>query len=79
MNKYTVLVLRPDYIADDVSTCQLWVEAPGVMAAENIARREAAELDRLPGETFEDIESYAPDYAVLAVHKGHIEDLKGTP
>ena len=80
MNKYTVLVLRPAYIADDYGqdTCQVWVFAPDVPSAELAAQRRVAEMDRLPDDTSEDVESCALGYAVLTVHHDHLEDLKGT-
>lgn len=75
MNKYTVLLLRPDYMTDNFGqdTYQAWVEAPDPIRAKAFAQQQAFEADRaredLPA--LENLE----DYFVLAVYAGHIEDL----
>lgn len=67
--KYTVLLLRPDYLADAFGqdTYLAHVSGPSVEAAQHAARIEVSEADS--NEDFE-------DYHVLAVFEGHLEDLK---
>lgn len=68
--KYTVLLLRPDYIADefgkDCFTSQLEADSPA--QAEVFAQKEAAEIDGFEGLRF-------ADYHVLAVYAGHLDNL----
>lgn len=68
MNDYTVLLLRPDDIADvfGQDTIQCWVSAEDVDQARARARVDAA--------------SRGPDddplnYFVLGIYQGHLEDL----
>ena len=67
--KYTVLLLRPDYIASDYGqdTYLAWVEADDVAEAQVLAQLEAAEADR---------EKEPSDYYTLFVAAGHLNDLK---
>jgi hypothetical protein len=76
--KYTVILLRPDYIADTFGqdTYMGHVEAGSVEMAQMLARREAYELDI----DEEDRCNYAPDtpedYFVIAVIAGEHMDIK---
>ena len=76
--KYTVLVMRPDYIASDYGqdSYQAWVEAVDVPTAQRAGQRQALRTDLGPdlGAEYEDV--YASDYFVLAVYEGHLADLK---
>lgn len=67
--KYTVLLLRPDYIASDYGqdTYLAWVEADDVAEAQVLAQLEAAEADR---------EKEPSGYYTLFVAAGHLNDLK---
>ncbi len=69
MTRYTILLLRPDYLADAFGqdTYLTHVSEPSVEAAQHAARVEVSEADS--NEDFE-------DYHVLAVFEGHLEDLK---
>ncbi len=79
MKKYTVLVLRPDYIANDYGqdTYQAWVKAIDVLTAQETAQREAYQED-FPGSDAEEHDpvSSCADYFILAVYEGHCYDLK---
>lgn len=74
--KYTVLLLRPDYVADDYGqdTYQAWVEAESVTEAIRKAQLEVVIVDD-PDDRF----NFAADYFVLAVYLGHQADIQGTP
>lgn len=74
--KFTVLLLKPDTIADNFGqdTVQLHVTASDVALAQVRAREAASDLDQEPGETREDVPP--EDYHVLAVFEGHLEDIK---
>lgn len=67
--KYTVLLLRPDYVASDFGqdTYLAHVEAGSVAEAQVLAQLEAAEADR---------EEEPTDYYTLFVAAGHLNDLK---
>ena len=78
--KYTVILLRPDYIAgtfgeDTYMTC---VEADSVLAAQTSAQTEAVLTDN-EGCTAEEIEeavAHFDDYFVIAVIAGDHQDIK---
>lgn len=78
MKKYTVLLLRPDYIADDYGqdTYLAHVEAIDVLTAQETAQREAYQSDVPPDDDGYDESAYRPDYFVLAVFEGHLNDMK---
>lgn len=72
MKKYTVLLQRPDYVADQygADTYMAWVRAVSVEKAIKVAQKEAVEFD--------DREDSADpiDYYPLAVFEGHLYDIK---
>lgn len=74
MNNYTVLLLRPDYIANEFGkdTYLAHVSANGAELAQLAAQVEARDADLPPGA--EDWPNPA-DYHVLFVALGHHEDL----
>lgn len=74
---WTVLLLRPDYIADDygTDTYMTAVEAVSAAAAAKAAQTEAYETDHDEAEREEGIGS-ADDYAVLLVIEGDHKDVK---
>jgi len=79
MNQYTVLLLRPDYIANDYGTDTFctWVQAPNVYSAQRAAQREAIVADSDSGNPHEEyIRQHMDDYAVLFVADGYINDVK---
>lgn len=75
--KYTVLLLRPDYIASDYGqdTYLAWVEADDVAEAQVLAQREAYQSDVPPDDDDYDESANRPDYHVLLVVEGHLKDL----
>ncbi len=79
MKRYTVLLLRPDYIADDYGqdTYLAHVEAFDVLTAQETAQREAYQTDGFfDGDDEHDPVSACADYLVLAVFEGHLNDMK---
>jgi hypothetical protein len=79
VNNYTVLLLRPDYIADEFGkdTYLAHVVADGVDEAIKLGQREAWDVDQ-PPDVEDDVRDYIvlEDYHVLLVCIGHLEDLK---
>jgi hypothetical protein len=76
---YTVLLLRPDYVAENYGTDTFltFVTAPTVKEAQVLAQREALEADASPDERADSIDySSADDYAVLMVLKGTHVDIR---
>lgn len=75
--KYTVLLLRPDYIASDYGqdTYLAWVEAPSVEEAQVLAQREAYRSDVPLDDDGHDESSCRPDYHVLLVVEGHMVNM----
>ena len=69
MKKYTVLLLRPDYVADDfgTDTYLAQVEADSVGAAVLAAQAEEAEID--------DLDLKSTDYHPLITIEGWHDDL----
>ncbi len=79
MNNYTVLLLRPDYIADEFGkdTYLARVAADSVEEAAFLAQAEAWFNDLPPDEPVPTPdESTMDDYHVLFVCVGHLKDLK---
>lgn len=76
MKDYTVLLLRPEYIADAFGqdTYMTHVEAGGVREAQHKAQLEAIHED-FDSEEIEPTGQEA-DYAILMVIEGHHMDLK---
>jgi hypothetical protein len=74
MKYYTVLLLRPDYLANPygTDTYMATIRAPSVHEAELSAQIEAYTVDG--GEPHEG--SFPDDYAVLAVIIGNHTDIK---
>lgn len=74
--KFTVLVLRPDYIADTFGqdTFLAHVEATAVPAAQELAQVQAAHQDCSDEASRAD--ANPEDYHILAVFDGHLSDLK---
>lgn len=81
---FTVLLQRPDYIADDSGTdtyqAHITTTSDDVQAAVEVAQREAFVLDFGPKYTedwYECLESgaRASDYLPLLVCRGHIENF----
>lgn len=77
MKKYTVLVLRPDYIASDYGqgTYLAHVEAVDVLTAQEDAQRLAYQADVPPDDDDYDESAYRPDYYVLAVFEGYLNNV----
>lgn len=80
--KYTVLVQRPDWIADPygLDTYIAHVEAQGVFEAQDKARDEAWEADHAEDVAMgvvTDDEKFdqSRDYAILAVFEGHLQNI----
>lgn len=73
---YTVLLLRPDYVADNYGqdTYQAHVTAANVEEAITKGQEQAVEADLAPGCI--PVEVNPEDYFVLSVHTGHLQDLK---
>lgn len=74
MNRYTVLLLRPDYVANTFGqdTYMTHIEAENIAAAQIAAQEEAVFADRA-----DDYDNIHPDdYAVLMVVEGHHLDKK---
>ena len=83
MKPYTVLLLRPDYIADNYGedTYMDHVNAESVEQAQKLAQERAWAFDFPPaadmGDEFEGIGDVSfEDYAVLMVIEGHHNDIK---
>lgn len=76
MNHFTVLLLRPDYIADEFGkdTYLAHVVATGVEDATRSAQLEAITADLDDSMPPEDV--VPDDYHVLFACRGHQEDLK---
>jgi hypothetical protein len=74
MNNYTVLLLRPDYIASEFGkdTYLAHVVANGVEEAQRLAQLTARDSDRAPDD---DPWDNPADYHVLFTALGHLEDL----
>lgn len=78
MNNYTVLLLRPDYIAINfgTDTYLAHVVANGPALAAEKAQMEAWVTDNGgPDAISDDAEGDEQDYAVLFVAMGHLKDL----
>lgn len=76
--KYTVLLLRPDYVADNFGqdTFLAHVDEPSVEAAEHAGRVEAYTADQSPDEReADDLDEKFEDYHVLFVAEGWLDDL----
>jgi hypothetical protein len=81
MNPYTVLLLRPDYIADEFGkdTYMARVGAESVEQAQRAAQLEAKrEDDRYCTPEEVELGGDPDDYAVLMVIEGHHNDIKET-
>ena len=78
MKKYTVLLLRPDYIADEfgMDTYLAHVEAASVGAAQAQAQVEARDSDQELDDDDDDWND-PTDYHVQCVFEGHLDDLSG--
>lgn len=76
--KYTVLLLRPDYIADEFGkdTYLAWVEAPSIKHAVEVAQMEVWVDDNGGPDSPEEAIGEDTDYHVLFVCEGHMADLK---
>lgn len=74
--KFTVLLLKPDTIADNFGqdTVLVHVTAPEVALAQVRAREAASDSDLQHGETRDDVPP--EDYHVLAVFEGHLADIQ---
>ncbi len=74
--KFTILVLKPDYIADAFGqdTFLAYVEAHSVDMAESMAQLQASNADCSSDAERED--ANPEDYHILAVFEGHLPDLK---
>jgi hypothetical protein len=73
---FTVLMARPDHIAEPygTDTYRAWVRARNADEAQHLAQRQAYNADHDPLEEQGDIDAYA----VLAVYEGHVPDIKTT-
>lgn len=81
MNNYTVLLLRPDYIADEFGkdTYLAHVVANGPALAAEKAQMEAWVTDNGgPDEIENDADGEPSDYCVLFATLGHHENLTST-
>jgi len=79
LSAYTVLLLRPDYVADTFGhdTFCAHVEAPNVSAAQAAAQREAVVADSDAGERLHEgyITREMDNYHVLFVTEGHVQNI----
>ena len=79
MNHYTVLLLRPDYLADEFGkdTYLAWVSANGVAEAMKAAQLEATLADAECWSLEEIVEEGGSpdDYHVLFATMGHLRDM----
>jgi hypothetical protein len=74
--KYTVLLLRPDYMASQSDDTYLaHVEAETVEDAAVRAQIEAHESDNVDNGDGEEVTGSSLDYAVLFITTGHLDDL----
>jgi hypothetical protein len=74
MKKYTVLMITPDYLAEQYGedTYCAYVEAENVVEAQRAGQHEA-----LAAVTPDEISPYPPeDFFVVFVCEGHVEDIK---
>jgi hypothetical protein len=73
---YTVILLRPDYIADPYGqdTYLAWVEADTVRQAVSFAQHRAIDNDF----TAESFDGDPDDYFVQGCFEGHLIDLSAT-
>ncbi|WP_087746391.1 MULTISPECIES: hypothetical protein [unclassified Acidovorax] len=78
--RYTVLVLRPDWIADPYGqdTYMAHVMAGSVETAQIAAQREAYQCDASPDDEGYGDPDFWSDYFVLAVFEGHLSDKRVT-
>lgn len=74
--KFTVLLLKPDYVADNFGqdVALVHVEATDVAQAQFRAREKACAADHPTDEEREDAGAW--DYHVLAVFEGHHADIQ---
>lgn len=74
--KFTIILNRPDYLANDfgTDTYLAHVEAHSTAMAQEMAQLQASNADCKSDAERED--ANPEDYAVLAVFEGHLEDLK---
>lgn len=74
--QFTVLVLRPDYLAAEFGkdTYLAHVEAYNIDMAQEMAQLKASNADCNSDADRED--ACPGDYAIMAVFEGHLEDLK---
>ena len=77
MNNYTVLLLRPDYVADEFGkdTYLAHVTAADTVQAMARARYEAWNSDIEVAEDELDLVGHPDDYHVLFCTMGHLRDL----
>lgn len=75
--KFTVLLLKPDYVVDVVGqdTALVHVESTDPVLAQVYAREKACAADH-PEEASLDSTNKARDYHVMGVFEGHLQDLK---
>ncbi len=78
MNNYTVLLLRPDYIAAEFGhdTYLAHMQATSVEIACKLAQMDAFETDVAQDDRADFGDDASDDYHVLFVCLGHQEDLK---
>ena len=78
--KFTVLVLRPDYVASGYGDTYLaHVTAGSAEEAQDLAQREVYQSDFPPDEDADDYDdSDCVDYFVLAVFEGCLKDVRVT-
>lgn len=67
--KYTVVLLRPDYVTDDYGhdVVVAHVEEKDVVSAQRTAQKEVS---------LKDEQQFPEDYHILAVFEGHLENVK---
>jgi hypothetical protein len=73
MNKYSVLLLYPDYLTDDEETYYTFVEAADVPGAISKAQAEAFEFNRITSDENRDPQDFKPGLVIL----GHHYDILG--
>ena len=72
---YTVIVLVPDYVADNYGDTYIWkVEAPSVEKAQKLAQQTAAMFDA-PDLHPQDLDAVYKDYRVVAVFEGDLPNI----
>lgn len=76
MNKYTVVLMYPDYMSDSFGqeSYMAWVKADSLKDAALKAQRIAAE-ESMPYKNKKEIEEIMKDFFIVFMCDGHVDDL----